>query len=101
MGGLAKVGAGRRMIGALLTGGPWGTLLQMEMAREATTGASRVRRAACRTPTVLKVVDSMMGWQIIMMEGGDGGEKGTQQKGGGKNVLEEGDGMERALRVLA
>lgn len=43
----------------LLTGGPLGTLPQMEKARAA-AGRATVRRAACLAPAVFTVVDSMM-----------------------------------------
>ena len=52
----AQVGAWADVI---LTGGPLGTLPQMEKARAA-AGRAVQRRAACLAPAVLTVVDSMM-----------------------------------------
>lgn len=75
----------------LLTGGPLGTLPQMEKARAA-AGRAAVRRAACLAPAVLMVVDSMMA--------GCGGDKKMERRGWRRKREDLGEKVERGGRRI-
>lgn len=68
------------MVTVILTGGPLGTLPQMEKARAA-AGRAVQRRAACLAPAVLMVVDSIVagcggrGVRLEKKEKRDSGER--------------------------